>query len=181
MSKKYLKGFAELGYRKVLANESGTYTLDTAYTEIPGAQSCSPDDNREDFEIPADDGIWDSGSEWKKSVLTITIVETELTLLADLTGAAISNGVVQEGTLDEAPEIALTFSALRADGGYRLFCYYACKCTGYKVSHNTKGSNNNAQAYELTFECLPRRLDRSVRAAKDVDKGASHDWLRSAA
>ena len=36
---------------------------------------------------------------------------------------------LEESTFDVPPEFALTFSALRADGGYRLYRYYVAKCS----------------------------------------------------
>lgn len=179
--KKYLKGFANLGYIPVVVDAAGTYTAGSTYTAIPGAVSCSTNNNKEDFKIRADDGIWDSGAEWDDSELTIVITEMELALYAALTGSTYTNGVMEETTLDEAPVVALTFSALRADGGYRLFRYYCCKCTDIKVSHTTKGQSKDAQTYELTFDVLPRKLDNSVRGTKDVAAGDDLSWLRSVA
>lgn len=178
-NRKYLKGFANLGYLKVTADESGTYTTGNDYTAIPGAVSCGVNDTREDFEILADDGVWDSGSEWKKSSLTITVTETELETLGDIIGSTFSDGVLEEATTDEAPLIALTFSGLQANGGHRLFRYYCCKCTGYKLSHATKGQNKDAQTYELDFDVTPRKLDNNIRGIKDVAAGNDLSWLRS--
>ncbi len=178
-NRKYLKGFANLGFLPVTADTAGAYTAGNTYTAVPGAISCASNNNKEDFEIKADDGIWDSGSEWDSSELTIVIAETELALYAALTGSTYSNNVLEESTLDEAPLIALTFSALQADGGYRLFRYYCCRCTDAKVSHTTKGQNKDAQTYEFTFKVMPRKLDQNIRGVKDVAKGSSLSWLKS--
>ncbi len=180
-SKKYLRGFANFGFIVLLANNADAYTGDAEYHAVPGAVSCSPTNNKNNFSIPADDGIWDSGSEWNSSELTITFTETELETIALLTGAHYSNGVLEEGALDDAPEVALTFSALRADNGYRLFRYYVCKCVDYRVTHNTKAENREAQNYELTFRAIPRKLDQMIRGTKDVNAGDSLEWLRSVA
>ena len=180
-NRKYLRGFANLGYIVLLANSGSAYAGESTYHAIPGAVSCSPSNKKSDFEIYADDGVWDSGAEWNGSELVITILETELEAIAALTGATYSNGVLEEGTLDEAPEVALTFSALRADNGYRLFRYYVCKCTDYRVTHATKGQNKDAQTYELTFKVLPRKLDQKIRGTKDVAAGTALTWLRSLA
>lgn len=179
-SKKYLKGFSNFGYRPVTLNDDTGYAVDDdKYTPVPGGQSCSGTDNKTDYIIPADDGVWDSGADWEDTTLEIVVVETDLATLAEITGADITDGVMEEGTLDEAPELALSFSALRRDGGYRLFRYYSCRCTSYKVSHTTKGENNDAQAYTLTFKCSPRVSDSKLRAVKDVEKGTSLDWIKT--
>ena len=175
---KYLKGFNNFGVRSVTTNTNSTYLADdTSYLPVPGAQSCSPTDNRSDYKIYADDGVWDSGAEWETTNLDITVVESELATIAFILGLSLSDGVLEEGVLDNAPELALTFSALRADGGYRLYRYYSAKCTGYKVSHTTKGQNNDAQSYTLTFECTPRKSDGVVRDTKDVAQGTALTWL----
>ena len=178
-NRKYVKDFANLGYLPLTANDAGTYTTGTTYTAIPGAQSCSVDDNKEDYEILADDGVWDSGADWTGTDLVIVIAETELELLSNIIGSDFSDGVLEEATTDDAPEIALTFSGLLANGGYRLFRYYCCKCTGYKLSHTTKGQNRDAQNYELSFKVMPRKLDQHIRGIKDVAAGDSLAWLKS--
>ncbi|MDD6488889.1 MAG: hypothetical protein PUG48_03610 [Clostridia bacterium] len=182
MSKKYLKGFSNFGFLPVTLNEVGGYTVDDSkYTAVPGGKSCSPTDNKTDYSIPADDGVWDSGSDWTDTTLVVTFTEMDLDTLSSITGAKFdkeTDKIMDEGTLDEAPEVAPTFSALRRDGGYRLYRYYAARCTGYKVSHTTKGENNDAQSYELTFKCVPRKSDNLIRSTKDVEKGDSLAWIK---
>lgn len=180
MAKKYLKGFNNFGFLPITLNENEGYTVDdTKYTAVPGGKSCSPTDNKSEFSIPADDGVWDSGAEWTDTTVVVTVAETELETLSQLVGAKFDEKTeMNEGTLDEAPEVALTFSALRRDGGYRLYRYYAARCTGYKVSHTTKGESNDAQTYELTFKCVPRKTDNIIRATKDVAAGDSLTWIK---
>lgn len=178
MNKKYLKGFANLGFFPIITNTSAAYACETERTLLEGASSCTPTDNKTDFSIPADDGIWDSGSDWTDTTLVITVVEAELATLAQLTGADFDTEL-KEGTFNEPIEVALTFSALRRDGGYRLYRYFCCKCTGFKITHNTKGTDNNAQTYELTFKCTPREKDHLIRATKDVDSGTTLTYITS--
>lgn len=174
--KKYLKGFANLGYFGITTNTSAAYACEPERTLLTGASSCAPTDNKTDFSIPADDGVWDSGSDWTDTTLVITVVEAELANLAQLIGAEFDTEL-KESTFDEPNEVALTFSALRRDGGYRLYRYFCCKCTGYKVTHNTKGTNNDAQTYELTYKCIPREIDHLIRSTKDVDKGTALTYI----
>lgn len=177
---KYLKGFSNFGVRPVTQNTGESYAVDdTKYMDIPGGQSCSPNDNKTDYSIPADDVVWDSGSEWNYTDLEVTFVETELSAIADVIGVELEDDEMEEGVFDEAPERALSFSALRRDGGYRLFRYYAARCLGYKVSHTTKGQNNDAQAYTFTFRCYPRKCDGKIRNTKDVAKGDTLSWIKT--
>lgn len=178
MAKKYLKGFNNFGFIPVTLNSTEGYTVDDSkYTAVPGGKSCAPTDNKSEYSIPADDGVWDSGTDWTDTTVVVTVAEAELSVLAQLTGAEFDDEM-DEGTLDEAPEVALTFSALRRDGGYRLYRYFSARCTGYKVSHTTKGENNDAQTYELTFKCTPRKSDNKIRATKDVDAGEPLTWIK---
>lgn len=176
--KKYLKGFANLGVFEVIANTIKAYTCGTDRTELIGAKTCAPTDNKTEFTIRADDGVYDSGSDWTDTTLVITVLEAELANLGNMLGAEFDTEL-KEGVFDEPKEVALTFSALRRDGGYRLYRYFSCKLTGYKVSHTTKGDNNDAQSYELTFKASPRAIDGLVRTTKDIDKGAALTWIAS--
>ena len=53
MGKKYLKGFANLGMLPVTENTSAAYKVTGEIKKFPGARSCSPTDNREDFQFRA--------------------------------------------------------------------------------------------------------------------------------
>lgn len=178
MGKKYLKGFANLGIFEILTNTLAAYACGIQRTELVSAASCAPTDNKTDFTIRADDGIYDSGSDWTDTTLVIGVREMDLAILAKLIGADFDTEL-KEGTFDEPNEVALTFSALRKDGGYRLYRYFCCKCIGYKVSHTTKGENNNSQDYELTFKCTPRKCDGLIRTTKDIDKGETLTYIDS--
>ena len=179
MGKKYLKGFANLGFIPVTKNDASGYTATGERKLLLGARSASPTDNRNEYSIPGDDGIYDSGSEWSDTSLVITVNEMGLDLLAALGGVTVGDVAdeLEEGVFDMPADVALAFSVLRGDGGYRLYRYYAAKCTSYKVSHTTKGENNDAQTYELTFKCSPRACDGKVRGTKDVAAGAALTWL----
>lgn len=183
MSKKYLKGFANFGFFNVGEDTEDSYNVSTERTKVPSARTCTPTDNRSDYKIPGDDGIWDSGSEWTSTTNEIAINEIELKTLAEMIGADVNeDGSIDESALDNAPYLAINYSALRADGGYRLFLYYCCKVTNVKVSHTTKSSDNtDAQTYTLTFECVPRKCDGKIRCTIDVEKGAKLTWLDSVA
>lgn len=181
MGKKYLKGFANFGVIPVTQNTIEGYKATGERTVFPGARSCAPTDNKEEYSIPGDDGIYDSGSDWKDTTLVTTVNEMSLENLALIGGCdvkQISDGL-EEGTFDNPPELAPTFSALRADGGYRLYRYYVAKCTGYKISHTTRGENNDAQTYELTWKCAPRIYDGKIRGTKDIEKGEALTWLNT--
>lgn len=181
MSKISLKGFANFGFIPVTEDTEASYKVTGERTALVGAQSCSPTDNKESYSIPGDDGVYDSGTEWKNSTLEVVVAEMTLEQLQLLGGATLDDTLseLEEGVFDNPPVHALTFSAMRRDGGYRLFRYYAVKCTNYKVQHNTRGQSNDAQTYSLTFEASPRKADGMIRGTKDVEKGGALTWLNS--
>lgn len=179
--KNYLKGFANLGYLPLTTNTTSGYATAGDVAKLPGATSCAPTNNTSEYTIYADDTVYDSGSEWQSTTLVITVQELSLEALAALTGATLDDATdeLSETIYDTAPEVALTFSALRRDGGYRLYRYYAAKLTNYSVSHNTRGESNESQSYELTFSCTPRKYDGAIRKTLDIAKGTPLSWLDS--
>ena len=86
MGKKYLKGFANLGIIPVATNTATAYSATGEKKSLVGARTCAPTDNRTEFSIPGDDGVYDSGAEWTDTTLVVTVNEMELSLLAALGG-----------------------------------------------------------------------------------------------
>lgn len=161
---KGLIGFKQLSYFPLTDNTAIKYTPGTKKLLV-GARSCSPEDVREEYKIPGDDGIYASGSDLQSVKLTIGINEMDLADLAALSGAQFdatpTTGLLElnESDLDAAPMVALTFCSLRRDGEYRMFRYYNAKLIGAKVDLRTKGdTGNEVNQYQLTFECTPRPI-----------------------
>ncbi len=98
--KKYLKGFANLGIFEVIVNTIKAYSCGTDRIELVGAKSCSPTDNKTEFTIRADDGVYDSGADWTDTTLVITVLETELATLGNMLGAEFDT-TLQKGVFDE--------------------------------------------------------------------------------
>ena len=189
MGKKALKGFGNVKYFPLTANTSAAYTPTNPGSALGvGARSCTASDTRNEYKIPGDDGIYDQGSEYESTELQISVNEMPLEVLAALTGADYDDltDVMSEGELDNAPEVALSFSGLRSDGGYRLYQYLCCKLTSYKADLKARLDNgNDVSQYQLTFLCLGRTADKKVRLTRDVDKpvGGAADltWLNTVA
>jgi hypothetical protein len=107
--------------------------------------------------------------------------EADLPWLAALTGSTYDKvkQELEEGTFDIPDPVAPTFSALRRDGGYRLYRYYVAKLQSYSVSHSTKGVSNDGQPYKFTFKALPRKIDGKIRNTHDIAQGDPLTWLNS--
>lgn len=182
MALKGLKGFANFGVFPTVVDTAAAYSASGTKLTLIGASSCSVNDNREDFSIPGDDGIYDDGSEWKSTDLVPVVHEIDLAQLAALAGCDINTAktAIEEGTFDIPGAVALVFTALRRDGGYRCYRYYRCRLKGYSVSHSTKGTSTDGQPYTLTFSCLPRKIDGKIRGTEDVaDLTAALAWIEA--
>ena len=180
MGKNYLRGFSKFGMFPIEEDTESKYSVGER-TAIPGAVSCAPTDNKTAYTIPADDGIWDSGSVWDTSTVVVNVVEAELKAISELTGAKFdaSKKELEETTIDNAAPVALTYAALKGDGtNYRMFRWYSAKLTSYKITHNTKKEGApEAQNYELTFTCYGRKLDNAIRTTADTDESTTITWL----
>lgn len=167
MPKAYLKGFSNFGYLPSVSDSATAYTASGTRVKFEGAVSCSKADNRNTEKIAADDNpSWDTETTWDGTTLTTVVRQMELSHIQFLAGADSIESVVEEGVFDEAPEVALTFRALKKNGGYRAFRYYRCKLTGCECNLNTLGENTKADV-ALTFECTPRSCDGKVRGTAD--------------
>lgn len=194
MAKKGLIGFANLSYFPLTENTATKYTPGTK-ASLVGARSCTVEDVREEYKIPGDDGIYDSGSDLQSVTLTINVNEMDLKDLAALSGAyyddAAGTGAKElcDSAMDAAPMVALTFSSMRRDGEYRMFRYYNAKLMSAKVDLRTKGdTGNEVNQYQLTFSCTPRPIidvtatpaetKQMLRVTKDTDgSSVTLAWL----
>lgn len=177
MKKEALKGFRAARLWPVTKNDAETYSTGTM-VPLPGAQQLTKDANRSEYTIPADDGTYDSGSDFQYEDLNFTVAE-----LTPELEAQISGGTYDETTKvytfkmnDTAPEFAFGYAALKLDGTYRMFKHYVVKLMNIKVEHVTKGESGDIQAYELTFRSTPRKADSKVRDIMDSETD-DYEWL----
>ena len=177
---KGLKGFSEFRAFPTVADTAASYSASGTPLQFVGASNCNVSDNRQEFSIPGDDGIYDSGSELTGVDVEVTIHEVDLEQLAALTGCTINEvkTAIEEGSFDIPNMMAIAYRALRRDGGYRCFRYYCAKLISYSVEHKTKGTSTDGQPYKLKFKCIPRKVDGFVRGIEDVaNAAASVAWL----
>lgn len=176
-----LKGFSDLGYFKSVINTAESYTVTPPRVKLEGAYTASKTDNKTTTNIPADDNAaWDTENEWEDTTLTIAVRGMLLADLATLQGAETVDGEMIETIYDIAPEVALNFIALNANGGYRCFAYFVAQLQTAQVSHQTKGGGTTLQDYTLDFRCKGRAADGSLRAVKDVATyEEAAEWLET--
>ncbi len=177
MAKAALKGFCAARLWPITANTEEAYSTDTMIP-LPGAQQLTKDTSRSEYTIYADDGVYDSGSDFQYEDLTFTVAELTPELEAKLSGGAYdeSTKVYTFKASDMAPEFAFGYAALKLDGTYRMFKHYAVKLISAKVDHASKGDTGDIAAYQLTLRGTQRKADGKIRDIMD-SATASYDWL----
>lgn len=158
--KKALKGLTAGRLWPVTANTSSTYTVGTKI-ELVGLQSLTKERSVQEYTIYADDGVYDSGSDFLYEDFTVKIAELPLDLEAKLQGSTFdedTNSYTFKIT-DAAPEYAMAYAARRLDGNYRIFKHYCVKLLKIKIEHKPKTDGTDIQAYELTLRATQRVAD----------------------
>lgn len=178
MAKKYIKGFSGLRFWPVTANTAEAYTTGTVFA-VAGAQSATTDRSTEDYTVYADDQVWDSGADFQSEKLEITVLQLPLDLMAKLDGADHSEQTktYSWGPDKVAPELAVGFRALKADGTYRMIKYYSGKVNTIKTDYTTKGSNKEGSAYVITLTMNTRVGDGKLHIIKDTESASDLTWL----
>ena len=177
MGKAALKGFCAARLWPITKNDAEAYSTGTM-VPLPGAQQLTKDTSRSEYTIYADDGVYDSGSDFQYEDLTFTVAELTPELEAQLSGGTFdeTTKVYSFKTNDTAPEFAFGYAALKLDGTYRMFKHYVVKLMSVSVSHSSKGDSGDIQAYELTLRSTQRQADGKVRDLKDSED-SSYEWL----
>lgn len=189
MPKKGLKGFANLRFFPITA-DSGTAYTPGAGTLLIGARQCTVEDARNEYKIPGDDGIYAQGSDYESTTLTINVNELDLAHISAMAGADFEEtpGELKESELDQAPQLALSFSALMIDGGFRMYQYLNAKLINYKADLRAKlDTGNEVNQYQLTFLCSARKTLATgetkpiIRITRDAEDATGLTWLQTIA
>lgn len=177
MGKAALKGFCAARLWPITKNDAEAYSTGTM-VPLPGAQQLTKDTSRSEYTIYADDGVYDSGSDFQYEDLTFTVAELTPELEAQLSGGTFdeTTKVYTFKTRDTAPEFAFGYAALKLDGTYRMFKHYVVKLMSVKISHSSTGDSGDIQAYELAFRATQRQADGKVRDIMDSET-EGYDWL----
>lgn len=175
--KKSLKGLCGVRCWAVTENSSAKYEIGEM-VGLDGAQSLTKEVTKNDYTIYADDGIYDSGSDYQYTDLKLKVAQLPLEVEALLSGGKFdeSNGTYELKTSDMAPEIAFGFAALMISGKYRMWVFHSCKLMGVKADHASKGGKNEVQSYELTLRATQRKKDGAIALIRDSETG-DYSWL----
>ncbi|MFD3260839.1 major tail protein [Paenibacillus lentus] len=175
---KILKGFKGLGIFPITKNDAQGYTVGEK-VPVNGAQSLSMEPDTEEWSIPADDGVYESGSDLNGYGFKLTIAELPLEIRSHFEGGEYDKdtGVYSYYSDTVAPEIGISFQALTSDGNYRMYKVYALRCNAITDVVNTKGSGDSATAVEITGKITQRKTDNKVKDMKDSVTAADLAWL----
>ena len=176
--KKYLKGFDRFSIFPITEDTDEKYIVGERVPVI-AAQSLSKEEQAEEEDIIADDGIWDTDSDVTGEEVTLTLAELANELRSQLRGgkydAETKTYSFSKG--DVAPSLACSYRGLLADGTYRMWKQYNFKVSQIKMDLNTKGSGDRSSV-EITGKFLARSYDGKFYDIKDTEKGnADLTWL----
>jgi phi13 family phage major tail protein len=180
MTKKALKGFSGLKIYPVTKNDGTGYTVGTAVA-VSGAQSFSRSPETSDWKIYADDGIYDSGSDWQGDKVTLELAELPLEIKKNFEGGEYdeATGVYTFKSSSQAPELALSFKCLQSDGSWLMKKYFSFKASSLKDEHKTKGEGNDITPYSIEGTIMNKVIDQTVKKEKIAATADDLVWLDS--
>jgi len=173
-----LRGFRAARMWPVTTNTAAAYATGLMFA-LPGAQELTKDTKKTDYTIPADDGIYATGSDFLYEDLVFKMAELSLELEASLQGSTYVEAdkeYIFKDT-DIAPEFAFGYAAAKLDGTSRMFKHPVTKLMSIKVDHKTKAEGNtDIQSYTVTLRSYRRPCDGMIRDTKD-GATAAITWL----
>lgn len=177
--KKVLRGLSDLGIFPVVKNDEAGYSVG-ARIPIYGAQEITSQKDVNEWRIYADDGIFDTGAEWKGSSFTLTLAGLPNELRSYFEGGSFDEltGEYTFTSASEAPEIALSFSSVANSTDKELTKVYSARCTKISFEHKTRGDGSSVVPVKIEGCFMERKFDKAVFTKKDA---ASTDvsWLNS--
>jgi phi13 family phage major tail protein len=175
---KAAKGFSKLRIFPITTNTTSTYTPGVK-VDITGAQSFSAAPETTDWKINADDGIYDSGSDWNGMKFTLNLAECPLTVKHNFEGGVYDAGtkVYTYKSDSQAPEIGMAFQVLQSDGTKLMVRIFSAKCTSFKMDYKTKGESGDIAAAVIEGLIQNRKTDNAVKEEKESVTDADLTWL----
>lgn len=175
---KALKGLKRIKIFPLTTHDASTYTP-AAAVAITGAQSLSFSPETSEWTIYADDGVYDSGSDWLGMKFTLTLAECPITLKQYFEGGTYdaTGGVYTFKSDDQAPELGMSFAALQTDGTYMMTRMFSLRCSSFKNDYKTKGEGNDVNAVTIEGTIMNRKTDNAVLEQKEGANDAALTWL----
>jgi phi13 family phage major tail protein len=175
---KAAKGFSKLRIFPITVNTTSTYTPGTK-VDITGAQTFSSSPEVTEWKINADDGIFDSGSDWNGIKFTLTLAECPLTVKRWFEGGEYNatTKVYLFKSDSQAPEIGMAFQVLQSDATKLMVRIFSAKCSSFKMDYKTKGESGDISPATIEGLIQNRKTDNAVKEEKETVTDADLSWI----
>lgn len=163
-------GVDMLYYAKVLS-DTAEGTVYSAPVWAQGVNNIAYNPNTQTAAYDADDGVYETFSADGDVQTTIQVADLLPQVYADLLGLQIdANGMVIEGSADNAPEVAVGFRSQKSNGQYRFIWVLKGKFSKQPETYQTKGSSGiTYQPASILHTGLKRISDGERRHIQDSD------------
>lgn len=177
---KAAKGFSRLSIFPVTKNDANGYTTGGRIA-ITGAQSFSATPEVTEWKINADDGIFDSGSDWNGMQFTLNLAECPLTVKKYFEGGTYDEltKIYTYKSDSQAPEIGMSFKVLQSDGTSLMVKLFSLKASSFKMDYQTKGESGDIAPAVIEGLIQNRKTDNVVKEEKETVTDADLTWLES--
>lgn len=175
---KILKGLKRIKIFPITENTATEYTAGEGLL-IPGAQQLTLDPQKTDWQVQADDEVYESGSDWNGTNVSFQVAELSLEMKSHLEGGEWdeTNKEYTYKSTAVAPEIGMSFAAQTSDGEYRMVKLFSMRVTNISGEFRTKGeSGDSSTPITITAQAMTRKFDSAVKKEKDSVNG-DLSWL----
>lgn len=177
--KKALRGLSDLGIFPVIKNDETGYSVGER-VPIYGAQEISSQKDVNEWKIFADDGLYETGTDWRGNSFSITLAGLPNEYRSYFEGGNYDelSGEYTFTSMSEAPEIALSFSSISDSSSKELTKVYSARCTKISFEHKTKGDSTSVVPVKIEGNFMRRMIDNAVFTKKDC-ANTDISWLNT--
>jgi phi13 family phage major tail protein len=181
-------GLDSLYIAEITTDELGAFEHEAPEYLAPAAEASQASTVNSET-IYADDQAYDTFTTKGETVITLSVTNVPLELLAKLTGQSFDNAT---GLFYEfggvPPYFALMFRSMKSNGSYRYYCFPKCKFDVPDEEASTKGETPDPKMLEITvhaikttckFELPDDVIDGIIRAIgdEDLENFDGADWF----
>ncbi len=175
---KAAKGFSGTRIFLVTKNDATGFTAGSKIA-VSGSQGFTSSPETTDWKINADDGIFDSGSDWNGDKFTLTLAECPLDIKQYFEGGTYdsTSKVYSFYSTSQAPELAIGFKVLQSDGSWLMVKIFSLKCSSFKIDYKTKGESGDIASVTIEGLIKNRVIDNKIKEEKYAATEADLTWL----
>lgn len=175
---KAAKGFSKLSIFPITQNDASGYETGDRIP-ITGAQSFSAAPEVSEWKINADDGIFDSGSDWNGMKFTLNLAECPLTVKQYFEGGEYDEltKVYTYKSDSQAPELGASFKVLQSDGTSLMVRLFSLKASSFKMDYKTKGESGDIAPAVIEGLIQNKKENNDVKREKEGSTDIDLEWL----